>query len=170
MSQSCSTTVIPRQSGVALVVSLVILTIVTLLSLSAMRNTNLDTKIAVNHQFKTLSFAAAENALAIVIGPDLSVVDNLTIPTEEGAITNQADFFVSPTEHDINADATLADQPPLSADLSMTNQGERDGLFFSGYQLDSSTHLFLADAIGNVAESRTQTHNRMQVGLLRPRY
>jgi hypothetical protein len=155
---------------VALVVSLVILTIVTLLSISAMRSTNLDTKIAVNYQFKALSFAAAENALAIVIGPDLTVVDELTIPSQEGDETYEPNFFTTPTGAELAVEPTLAEHPPLRASLNLTNQGVKDGLFFSGYQLDSSTHLFLADAYGNVGESLTQTHNRMQVGLLRPRY
>ena len=52
----------------------------------------------------------------------------------------------------------------------MMYQGEREGLFFSGHQLDNTTHLFLTDAIGTVGESHTHTHNRMQVGLLRQRY
>ncbi|MEW8156018.1 MAG: PilX N-terminal domain-containing pilus assembly protein, partial [Candidatus Thiodiazotropha endolucinida] len=53
---------VSNQSGTALVISLIMLTIVTLLSITAMQNTNLDTKVAVNHQFKGLSFSAAENA------------------------------------------------------------------------------------------------------------
>ncbi|MEW8586137.1 MAG: PilX N-terminal domain-containing pilus assembly protein, partial [Candidatus Thiodiazotropha sp.] len=52
------------QRGSALVISLILLTIITILSVSAMRSTNLDTKIAVNHQLKKLSYRAAENAFA----------------------------------------------------------------------------------------------------------
>lgn len=170
MSLSRQTTAISRQSGVALVVSLIILTIVTLLSISAMRNTNLDTRIAVNYQFKALSFAAAENALALVISPDMSIVDRLRIPAHEGQVTREENFINMPSEDDIIAVPALANQPPLRASLSMTNDGTKERLFFSGYQLDNITHLFLADAKGNVGESRTQTHNRMQVGLIRPRY
>ncbi|MCU7854967.1 MAG: hypothetical protein KZQ79_04615, partial [Candidatus Thiodiazotropha sp. (ex Lucinoma borealis)] len=58
-----------HQDGAALAVSLILLIIITLLSVSAMRSTNLDTKISVNHQFKEASFQAAESALAIVTGP-----------------------------------------------------------------------------------------------------
>jgi hypothetical protein len=160
---------IHKQSGVVLVVGLIVLTIVTMLSVSAMRNTNLDTKIAVNHQFKALSFAAAESALAIVTGPDLTVIDELDLPTQVGQITDNESFFISPKPED-GLNPALADQPPLRASLSMENQGERKGLFFSGHQLDNTIHLFLADAIGNVGESRTHSHNRMQVGLIRQRY
>jgi hypothetical protein len=163
-------TTIPKQSGVALVVSLIVLTIVTLLSIIAMQNTNLDTKVAVNHQFKALSFAAAENALAIVTGPDLTVIDDLDIPTQVHEVTEHDSFFVTPQPEDGHLDPALADQPTLRASLSMEYQGEREGLFFSGHQLDNTIHLFLADAIGGVGESRTQTHNRMQVGLIRQRY
>lgn len=167
MAQSTS---IPKQSGVALVVSLIVLTIVTLLSISAVQNTNLDTKIAVNHQFKALSFAAAENALAKVIGPDLTVIDDFDIPSQMNEVSEHDSFFVSPGPGDDPLDPALNAHPPLRASLSMMYQGEREGLFFSGHQLDNTTHLFLTDAIGKVGESRTRTHNRMQVGLLRQRY
>ncbi|MEW8029913.1 MAG: PilX N-terminal domain-containing pilus assembly protein [Candidatus Thiodiazotropha sp.] len=161
---------ISNQSGTALTISLIMLTIVTLLSVTAVQNTNLDTKIAVNHQFKGLSFSAAENALAIVTGPDLSVVDNLDIPNVAGEITEHDPFFSTHNAQGEPLLPALADQPPTSASLSMAYQGEREGLFFSGHQLDNTTHLFLADAVGTVGESATRTHNRMQVGLIRQRY
>ncbi|MES9945504.1 pilus assembly PilX family protein [Candidatus Thiodiazotropha sp. CDECU1] len=167
MPQSTS---ISKQSGVALVVSLIVLTIVTLLSISAVQNTNLDTKIAVNHQFKALSFAAAENALAKVIGPDLTVIDDFDIPSQVNEVSEHDSFFVSPEPGDEHSDPLLNAHPPLRASLSMMYQGEREGLFFSGHQLDNTTHLFLTDAIGTVGEGHTHTHNRMQVGLLRQRY
>ncbi|MES9817356.1 MAG: PilX N-terminal domain-containing pilus assembly protein [Candidatus Thiodiazotropha sp.] len=159
-----------NQSGTALVISLIMLTIVTLLSVTAMQNTNLDTKVAINHQFKGLSFSAAENALAIVTGPDLTIVDNLDIPNTVGEVTEADPFFSTQTPQGEPLDPALADQPPQRASLRMAYLGAREGLFFSGHQLDNTTHLFLADAIGRVGESAARTHNRMQVGLIRQRY
>ncbi|MES9992271.1 MAG: PilX N-terminal domain-containing pilus assembly protein [Candidatus Thiodiazotropha sp.] len=159
-----------KQTGAALVISLVILTIVTLLSVTAMRNTNLDTKIAVNHQFKEISFRAAENALAIVTGPELSVLDNLDIPNVEGEITRSDPFFTTHDELGNPLEPAFSDQLPMRASLTMEYQGERQGLFFSGHQLDNTTHLFLVDAVGTVAESATHTQNRMQVGLIRQQH
>jgi type IV pilus assembly protein PilX len=165
-------TSIPKQSGVALVVSLIILTIVTLLSISAMQSTNLDTKIALNHQFKSLGFAAAESALAIVIGPDLTLIDNFDLPTEVGKVNAniEENFFTSPTADEARDNADLADHPPLRASLRMEYEGEKAGLFFSGHQLDNTTHLFLADAKGTVGETHSKSHNRMQVGLIRHKW
>jgi type IV pilus assembly protein PilX len=155
-----------NQSGVALVISLIVLTIVTLLSVSAMQNTNLDTKIAVNHQFKELSFRVAESALAIVTGPELSVIDNLILPNVINETTQSDPFF---STHPVTGpiDSALSEQPPLSASLEMTYVDKRVGLFFSGHQLDTTTHLFLADAVGTVGGSAARSHNRMQVGLIR---
>ncbi|MEW8505211.1 MAG: PilX N-terminal domain-containing pilus assembly protein [Candidatus Thiodiazotropha sp.] len=159
-----------NQGGAALIITLVILTILTLLSISAMQDTNLDTKIAINHQFKEMSFRAAENALAIVTGPELSILDNLDIPNVVGEITHADPFF---TTHDAIGDPidhAFTDQLPMRASLTVEYQGKREGLFFSGHQLDNTTHLFLVDAIGTVGESATHTQNRMQVGLIRQRH
>ncbi|MBT3026628.1 MAG: hypothetical protein B6D72_19110 [gamma proteobacterium symbiont of Ctena orbiculata] len=170
MSLSRSIKTDSNQSGAALVVSLILLTIITLLSVSAMQNANLDTKIAVNHQFKEMSFRAAENALAIVTGPELSVLDNLDIPNVVGEITSNDPFFTTHNAVGDPIDPAFSDQLPMSASLTMEYQGEREGLFFSGHQLDNTTHLFLVDAFGTVAGNATRTHNRMQVGLIRQRY
>jgi|GEM_PF-911478 len=53
-----------QQRGVALVVSMVILTIVTLVCVAAMQNTTLDLKLAVSNKDRTTAFQAAEAALA----------------------------------------------------------------------------------------------------------
>jgi hypothetical protein len=149
---------------------MIMLMIVTLLSVSAMRNTNLDTKIAVNHQFKELSFTAAENALAKVAGPDLDSIDELDMPTVIDQVTYNENFFTTPTAAEIRSSpnlADLADQPPMKASLSMKYEGEKTGLFFTGHQLDNTAHLFLAEATGSVGDSNTRTQNRMQVALIR---
>ncbi len=158
-----NTRALPKQSGAALVIGLILLTIITLLSVSAMQNTNLETKIAVNHQFKELSFQAAENALAIIVGPELDTL-SLDIPPIIGDTDTTADFYTA---------TGITDQPDLSTDVAMTYQNVIDpgkgqgNVLFSGYQPDVVTHLYLADAFGHVGASGTQTHNRMQVALIR---
>ncbi|MCU7906842.1 MAG: hypothetical protein KZQ76_13570 [Candidatus Thiodiazotropha sp. (ex Epidulcina cf. delphinae)] len=157
-----------HQRGVALVVSLILLTIITLLSVSAMRNTNLETKIAVNHQFKALTFQAAESALAIVTGPDLDDLD-LDIPAVVQSSANNGNVFVSVVE---DADG-IKQQPDIRADVDMTYEASVDpkkgqgNILFSGHQLDTVTHLYRADAFGFVNGSNTRTQNRMQVALIR---
>jgi type IV pilus assembly protein PilX len=160
-----------QQSGAALVISMILLMIITLLSVTAMRNTNIETKIAVNHQFKELSFRAAENALAIVTGPELDTTD-LEIPSTIGKTTHNTDFFQTHPEG-IPIDTTLAEQPPVSASVELLYQDKidpkegRGNILFSGHQLDIITHLYLADAVGTVGGNGTRTHNRMQVALIR---
>ncbi|MEW7998730.1 MAG: PilX N-terminal domain-containing pilus assembly protein [Candidatus Thiodiazotropha endolucinida] len=160
-----------KQSGAALVISMVLLLIITMLSVTAMRNTNFETKIAVNHQFKELSFRAAENALAIVTGPELDST-NLDIPSTIGNTAHNVDFFEShPGGTPI--DPTLAEQPPMSVDVDLLYEDKIDpkegkgNMLFSGHQLDIVTHLFQVDAVGTVGGSGTRTHNRMQVALIR---
>jgi type IV pilus assembly protein PilX len=167
MSVSKSSAIRAHQSGVALVISLVMLTIVTLLSVTAMQNTGLDTRISVNHQFKELSFRAAENALAKVTGPELSILDNLDIPNVINETTHSDTFFTTHPSQQQPIDPALNEQPPMRASLELKYLDKREGLFFSGHQLDNTTHLFLADAIGTVGDSAARSHNRMQVGLIR---
>jgi type IV pilus assembly protein PilX len=156
-----------HQKGVALIVSLIFLMIITILSVSAMRTTNLDTKIAVNHQFKELSFQAAESALAQVTTPN--PVDVLMPNSVEGASAFNDNYFTSPA---------TATQPALAADLTLTylyglKENEpadpetgKIGFTVSGYPPNSGFNTYLATAQGEVAESGTRTTNRMQVILI----
>lgn len=152
-----------KEKGAALVVSMILLAIITLLSVSAMRNTNLETKIAVNHQFKELSFQAAENALSIITGPELDALD-LRIPAVIDETLTTTDFYEI---------VDVTDQADAHVDVDMTYQAVIDpkqglgNILFSGFQLDTVTHLYLADSFGAVNGSGSTTHNRMQVALIR---
>jgi type IV pilus assembly protein PilX len=156
-----------KQSGFALVISMILLAIITLLSVSSMRNTNIETKIAVNHQLKELSFQAAENALFTLTGTptnDLVLDYDLAIPTVIGETLSTANF------HQSNS---VTDQADMHADIDMTYEAfidPKQGLgnrLFSGHQFNVSTLLYQVDAFGHVGTSGTQTHNRMQVALIR---
>jgi type IV pilus assembly protein PilX len=160
-----------KQRGAALVIIMILLLIITMLSVTAMHNTNFETKIAVNHQFKELSFRAAENALAIVTGPELDSI-SLDIPRAIGATSHNANFFES-HPGGTAIDTTLSNQPPVSVDVDILYEDKidpkegRGNMLFSGYQLDIITHLYLADAVGTVGGSGTRSQNRMQVALIR---
>ncbi len=155
--QNMTTRAFARQQGTALIISLIVLAIVTVLSLSAMRNTNLDTRIAVNHQHKQLSFQAAENAFAILTGEE----PNVDVPgtTTDDPVLN--DNFFSATG--------IEGQPDVAADLVMdfvrvSSPGEYK---FSGFGLSIVTLIYDADATGKVATGGATTHNRMGVVLVR---
>jgi len=144
--------------GAALVISLIILSVITLLGLSAMRSTRMETKISVNHQFKQTSFLAAESALAKLTGP----IPEAQIPKAiEGSepVLNKAYF--SSTDVDGQADIT--------ADLSISYiKTSTPGEFkFSGYGLGVTSLIYQADAVGKVGSTHINTHNRMGLAKVR---
>ena len=145
-----------KQQGVALIVSMLLLIVITLLSLSSMRNTTLDTKIAVNHQHKQISFQAAESALFKLMSPE----PNVTVPlTPVDAPTINDNYFASAGD----------DQPDVEADLSMdfirvSDPGEYK---FNGFSLNLTTMIYEASAEGTIAGSNVRANNRMGVVLIR---
>ncbi len=149
-----------NQDGVALVVSLILLLIITVLSLSAMRSTNIDTKISINHQFKQISFQAAESALAKLLGDDAAT--GLTVPsaTSGAAPATSTNYFAS---------TGVTNQADISADMELTfiSQAAPGQYKFSGYGLDMVAFIYQADATGKIDNSNTQTTNRMQVARIR---
>ncbi len=149
-----------RQSGAALVISLIILTVITVLSVSAMRSTTLETKIAVNQQFKQLSFQAAESAFARLLGvdPDVEVPGTVTAPVDPDGKND--DYFT--------VAATLT-QPGSHADVDMDLlEISPPGKYkFSGFGLSVITVIYQADATGHVTGNEATTHNRMEVALVR---
>jgi type IV pilus assembly protein PilX len=167
----------PRQKGAALIISLIFLMIITILSVSAMRTTNLDTKITVNHQFKELSFQAAESALAQATTPTDTINSSAKalslrprMPNSvEGAFVTTDNYFISPGTNN---------RPALAADLTMTyiyGLAENEpadpstgkiGYLISGYPPNSGFNTYLATAQGSVAQSGTRTTNRTQVLLM----
>ena len=154
-----------RQKGVALVISLILLVVITMLSLTAMRSANLDTKIAINHQHKQYAFQAAENALATLISNPLETLENgpmgLSIPeTTETAPPEENPNWYQQAEVDNQ-------QPALSADLTVDFLVMREGLKISGYGLNTKSPVYQADAVGKVAGTNATVHNRMEVALIR---
>ncbi|MEW8525465.1 MAG: PilX N-terminal domain-containing pilus assembly protein [Candidatus Thiodiazotropha endolucinida] len=144
------------QSGVALVISLIMLAIITILSVSAMRSTNLDTKIAVNQHLKEMTFQAAENALTQVTGPVVTV----SLPNSLGP-DNAVDNISYYQSHGVT------DQPNISADVNVEMLEISRRYKFSGFPLNVLTIMYQADSRGIVAGNNTQSINRMQVALIR---
>ena len=153
--QTCSIT--QRQKGVALVVSLILLTVITLLSLTAMRSANLDTKIAVNHQHKQFAFhAGAENALNRLLVADITTVK--APGTLNGAPVTNTNWF---------QESNVSNNASVSADLTMDMTEISKQYKFSGFPLNVVTFVFTADAYGRVDGANNKVHNRMEVALIR---
>lgn len=144
------------QHGAALVIGLIMLTVITLLSVSAMRTTNLETKIAVNQQLKELTFQASENALAMVTGPEVTV--NLPSALGPGNAVMNANYFQS---------SGIDGQPDLSADVNVEMIEITRRYKFHGFPLNVLAVMYNADSQGIVVGNNTKTVNRMQVALIR---
>ncbi len=148
------------QQGVALVVSLILLVVITLLSVTAMRSANLDTRIAVNHQHKQLSFQAAENALAQLTAIQPQQMKALEIPGTIDETTTNCRFVEFQPED--GAAKRRADLNLKLIEISKPGQYK-----FSGYGLNITTIIYQADAYGHVENTGAMTHNRMRVALIR---
>jgi len=149
-----------KQCGAALCTSLIFLTILTVLGLSSMRSTTLGTKTAVNHQFKQMSFQAAENALFRLTGKDRPDVLLPGTSTLDASVPVQnINYFAPP----------VSNQGDTSADLEMSfiERSPPGKYKFSGFGLSIVTIVYQADAFGKTDGSKSRAHNRMQVALLR---
>lgn len=145
-----------RQEGVALIISMILLSVITLLSVTAMRGTNLDAKIAANHQHKQLSFQAAENAFARLVGDDPQVVT----PTAYSGTLRNPNYV---------AFSGVDGQPDTTSDLDLTfvRQSAPGEFKFSGYSLGASALIYTADAYGKVNGSNARSHHRATIVLVR---
>jgi type IV pilus assembly protein PilX len=143
-----------NQSGVALAVSMILLFIITMLSVSAMRSTNIDTKMTINHQFKQLSFQAAESAFAKLLGP---APDVYVPPTTPGASADNSDYYSS---------TSVAHQPDVSADVRLVFVEKTKKYKFSGFPIGTTSLIYQADAIGEVDGNNAVSHNSMEVARL----
>lgn len=148
------TRTIPQQ-GVALIICMILLAVISLLSISAMRATNIDSRIAANYQHKQLSFQVAESVIAKLTG----ALPQVQIPTaSSGTLTNIDYISYMATEG----------QPAVSADLDLTfiRESAAGEYKISGYSLDVKTRVYQADAYGEVDGNNTRTHNRATVLLI----
>ena len=145
-----------QQQGVALIVSMILLAVITLLSVTAMRGTNLDARIAANHQHKQLSFQAAENAFSKLTSGDPQV----DVPTA----------YTGPLQYpDYVSFAGVDGQPGSSGDLDLAfvRQSAPGEYKFSGYSLNATALIYTADTYGRVSNSNARSHNRATVVLVR---
>ncbi|NOQ79554.1 MAG: hypothetical protein GQ546_09160 [Gammaproteobacteria bacterium] len=169
---------IPQQKGVALAVSLIFLLILTILSVSAVQNSTLETKIAVNHQHKQMSFQTAESALARVLGPDADIKKPLVVGA--AAVDNinyyacktdfkDCDFKCTNDFSDCKFKNRASERTTLSSNLKMEYiERSVPGKYkFSGYSLDIVTLVYEAEAKGQVNGTGATSTNRMEIALIR---
>jgi type IV pilus assembly protein PilX len=114
-----------RQRGAALVISLIILLVMTLIGISAMQTTTLEEKMAGNLRDRNLAFQAAESSLqdamawlsqqVVHVEPDSSATNGIWTIDAPGDVTNQSfDWAGKGTEYGANTAA--GDIPLVLAD------------------------------------------------------
>jgi type IV pilus assembly protein PilX len=134
-----------------------------MLSLTAMRSANLDTKIAVNHQHKQLAFQAAENGFAHLTTLNKVELRALAVPNAIGDYDTNTN--VVPTANFIATDPNAHN----GADLELTlKEISLPGAYkYSGYGLSVVSIIYQADMKGSVTNANATAHNRMDVALIR---
>ncbi|MCK5890038.1 MAG: hypothetical protein KAG19_08850 [Methylococcales bacterium] len=146
-----------QQTGVVLIITLIFLVLLLMLGLTSANYSTIATKIAINHQFKQLSFQAAESAFARLLSPAPNALKPATV--ESDPIKN-GDYFVS--ENVINQADISTDMTIDFIEVSVPGQYK-----YSGFGLSVVSLLYQADAVGRVDGSNAKAHNRMQVTLIR---
>jgi hypothetical protein len=149
------------QQGFALAISMILLVVITMLSLTAMRSANLDTKIAVNHQHKLAAFQASDNATFYLLSYPKVEHRALNRPNVEG-------------DYDTNTNvAANLDFIPYQtsshakADMYVTMRNSRSVAYkFSGYLLNAPAVIYQGDALGSVANTNAVAHTRMEAAII----
>lgn len=82
-----------KQSGVVLVIGLLMLLVITMVGVTAMSGTSTNERMTANHQFQTLSFQAAESAIH----------DAFNVPSVTPAMSDQ-NWRINPPANSYNVD------------------------------------------------------------------
>ncbi len=131
------------QRGIALITGMILLVVMTLLGVTAMRSSSQGTRMAANYQHKQQSFQAAESALMEMMNASPSDVAPAALAP--GAVREHAGYFQA---------SGGTDQPDVFSDLKVEYLGTSNNLLISGFQLNSTSYVYQADATGCV---RTKT-------------
>ncbi|GAA0410869.1 hypothetical protein GCM10009133_19200 [Cocleimonas flava] len=103
-----------HQKGIALIMALIMLLVITILGVSAVKMSTLDTQVAGNSIYSALVFQGAESALGKVMSEsDLSNVD--TAASTRTAVINVPDDYFNPAET-VSAGATLNSRATVAFD------------------------------------------------------
>ena len=103
-----------KQQGVALVMALIMLLVVTVLGVSSVRMSNLDTQISGNSIYSSMVFQGAESALGKVIS-DTDWTNISLAANNRGVVKNVPASYFSPAET-VTAGATLDSTATITFD------------------------------------------------------
>lgn len=166
-----------RQKGVALVIALLILVIISILGVSAMRTSIFNAKIAVGAQVGTMTFQAAESAIAAVYEEAMSditepghVLGNALTQKSAGLIQIQ-DRCVTRTDvrkaSQCAADDFLDSRDLLRAESSTIVRNDVSGL--AGFEIGSwGQYEFITVGRGEMPSYNTDNVNVQEFSRIAP--
>jgi type IV pilus assembly protein PilX len=147
-----------NQKGVALVVGLIVLLIMTLLGITSMSSSTTELKAANNMQNYNLAAEAAETALDIVLDPDFGGIiwDSTTPQTlAHVAYYDPALSSVTGGSLDVPVTATFTDCSKVLIGYSMTESGQDGESSIHGMVLDVSASASVVSTFGtNLSNSK----------------
>ena len=150
-----------RQHGAALIVGLLLLIVVTLVAISGIKSTSIQTAISTNMQERMLTYQTAESLIR-------QIVNEATDPAPPAAGTPhilndaiQKSLLATPE----TVPRVIAQAPTgvtANATVAFVGDGKALGYSVSG---NSAGFVYLVNSIRNMAAANTQTNN--QQGLMR---
>lgn len=147
-----------QQTGAALITGLLILMVMTMLALSAMRQTSLEEKIAANTQNQFEIFQAAETQLQNAINESDTLEDAFQETSTFGSVTNS--YSANVVDSNITASATISwlnSAPPV--DLNGGSGSELGTYIAQNLQVQGTA------AVNGTGASNTQTVEMLIIGL-----
>lgn len=141
-----------RQQGIALVISLILLLLVTIIGVSAVKMSSIDTQVAGNSIYSTLVFQGAESALSRSV--TVNDINNLIEPS-----TNRGTTRIVPVEYfnpvetvmggvELNSSATVTYEAVLNAPLQ-DNVANDSEFKYQVFRVNAESRLNATSAKGH---------------------
>lgn len=146
-----------RQSGVALVISLVLLLVITLIAISGMKSSIMQEKMAANAQNSNKTFQAAESA----VGTLTELLTGGTVSTLQESMA-AADQYSSPSHFSISdPDISATYQTRFLGEVIVTSGDSMDGdessTLLKGYRFE-----LIGDARIDAVQARTKIYQGIE--------
>lgn len=163
-----------RQGGIALVIGLLLLLVITILSVVAMRGTSLQERMSANNQQQTITFQGAESAIRNVMDELRSVTPPPSGATQSILITALQNG-TSPTSTQLAATTRTADTTSSNSNNGTTNTATltyKNTTTLTGASLGVGSGFvsfnFVVDATSTQANTNSSSHHQQEIGRAGP--
>lgn len=158
-----------RQSGVALLIGLILLLVMSIIGLSAIRGTTQQERMAAANQQQTQTFQAAEAAIRVVMA-ELRGDAGVETPPDDGGmqmLVKAINNGKSPPDSQIpKREAVFDDDAKLEATAAVTWTGT--GVAAGGSIGKFSFYQFQVDSSAKQSGTNAQAQNRQGIGYIGP--